>query len=52
MSVTFQQLQQQLNAIPNITGSGVPVQQYATAEQQILTAELTSVRRCHATFSN
>lgn len=43
MSVTFQQLQQQLNSIPNITGNGVPVQQYATAEQQILTTELTSV---------
>ncbi|MDQ0190667.1 flagellar filament capping protein FliD [Alicyclobacillus cycloheptanicus] len=42
MSVSLQQLQQQLNSIPNVTGNGVPVQTYASEEQQILTQELTS----------
>ncbi|MCY0893420.1 MAG: flagellar filament capping protein FliD [Acidibacillus sp.] len=36
-------IMQQLSSIPNVSGSGVPVQQYTTAMQQALTQEMTAV---------
>lgn len=36
-------LLQQINSIPNVTGSGVPVAQYSNEMKQILTNQMTSV---------